>query len=266
MALLLYLFAISGNLSCPGQSNNGLAGRYRAAAYPSGVYPQFRSGAGTVRWLAEQMPLKVYISRGLSLDSIIDNNNVPVCNVSTLGSWPDVVASLLEKPGELEKLSLAEGFIPMHYQAALEGINEWKIFERQGLFSFSNIDDPSEADIYVFWTNHFVNNLGLGLFANDIRGYTSKRSFSYDQILQGKKAPFKPVVIVLRTTDSIGQPMALNRMKASAAHEFGHALGIEGHSINHEDLMSVYYGNGTISKNDAATIRYLYQLRPDLIP
>jgi hypothetical protein len=31
-------------------------------------------------------------------------------------------------------------------------------------------------------------------------------------------------------------------------------------------LMSVYYGHGAISTNDAATIRYLYHLQPDLIP
>jgi predicted Zn-dependent protease len=55
-------------------------------------------------------------------------------------------------------------------------------------------------------------------------------------------------------------------MRASAAHEFGHALGIEGHSTNPNDLMSIYYGHGVVSANDAATIRYLYHLTPDLIP
>ena len=30
--------------------------------------------------------------------------------------------------------------------------------------------------------------------------------------------------------------MALGQMQASAAHEFGHALGIDGHSTNPHDL------------------------------
>ncbi len=70
----------------------------------------------------------------------------------------------------------------------------------------------------------------------------------------------------LRTTEGNGVPMAFLKMRASAAHEFGHALGIEGHSRNPADLMSLYYGNGTVSPSDAATIRYLYHLTPDLIP
>ncbi|MBK9769440.1 MAG: matrixin family metalloprotease [Candidatus Obscuribacter sp.] len=60
-------------------------------------------------------------------------------------------------------------------------------------------------------------------------------------------------------------PWTLGRMKAAATHEFGHALGIEGHSTNPQDLMSMYYGRGVISPNDAATLRYLYCLQPDLI-
>jgi predicted Zn-dependent protease len=235
-------------------------------SYPAGVYPQFRSSAGVIRWLTEQMPLKVYVSRGITLDSILDQNNVPACNVNALDQWPDIVANCVQKPEELKAFSVADGYNPAHFDAAIQGINAWKIFEKEGLFSFTMTDDPTDADIYVFWTNHFVNNLGLGLFANDIRGYTAKRSFWYREILQGKQAKFRPVVIMLRTTDSAGHVMAPDKMRSSASHEFGHALGIEGHSTNPHDLMSIYYGNGFVSPSDAATIRYLYHLQPDLIP
>ena len=109
------------------------------------------------------------------------------------------------------------------------------------------------------------------LFQNDIRGYTAKRSFPYAAVQAAIQAGkpvdfFRPVLCLLRTTDSANNPMSLDRMRASAAHEFGHALGIEGHSTNPGDLMSIYYGHGVVSANDAATIRYLYHLRPDLIP
>lgn len=233
----------------------------------AGVYPEFRSRFGVIHWLKEQMPLKVYISRGLSLDSVMDPQlGAPVANVDNLGAWPNLVAQVIESPEQFNALQPAAGYVDGHYQAVLEGILSWKQFEREGFISYDLTDDPGAADIYVFFTNHFVTKLGMGLFANDIRGYTSKTNFPLRAIMAGGKADFKPVVIILRTTEGQGQPMPLGKMKSSATHEFGHALGIEGHSSNAGDLMSMYYGRGVISPNDAATLRYLYRLQPDLIP
>ncbi len=236
------------------------------AAAAAAVYPEFKSNVGAIHWLREQMPLKVYVSHGLTLDSVMDPAlGAPIANIDNLSAWPKLVAALIERKDKWKELKPAQSFIPGHYQAACEGVMAWKIFEPQ-LFSFQLTDDPDEADIYVFFTHHFVTKLGMALFANDIRGYTSKRSFPYKAILAGGKAEFLPVVCVLRTTDSQGQPMPLGKMKAAATHEFGHALGIEGHSQNRQDLMSAYYGAGVISPNDADTIRYLYHLTPDLVP
>jgi predicted Zn-dependent protease len=239
----------------------------RPAQTASGVYPEYRSRFGTIRWVQDQMPLKVWISPGLTLDSIIDNQlGAPVANTDNLAAWPNLVAQVVSNQEQLQSLKRADGYVDGHYQAAMEGVLSWKQFEREGLFSFQLTQDPGEADIYVFFTNHFVTKNGMALFAQDIRGYTSKTNFPYKAILAGGQADFKPAVIVLRTTDGQGQPMALGRLKAAATHEFGHALGIEGHSTNPSDLMSVYYGKGVISPNDAATIRHLYRLTPDLIP
>ncbi len=234
---------------------------------PSGFYPEYRSRFGTIRWVSDQMPLKVYISPGLTLDSIIDPSlGVPIANTDNLAAWPNLVANVLSNPEQFQALKRADGYVDGHYQAALEGVLSWKQFEREGLFSYELTQDPGDADIYVFFTNHFVGKSGMALFAQDIRGYTSKTNFPYKAILAGGQADFKPAVIVLRTTDGQGQPMSLGKLKAAATHEFGHALGIEGHSTNPVDLMSAYYGRGVISPNDAATIRHLYRLTPDLIP
>lgn len=231
------------------------------------VYPEFRSRFGVIHWVRDQMPLKVYISPGLTLDSIMDPQlGAPVANTDNLPAWPNLVAQVVDNPEQFQSLQRAEGYVDGHYQAVLEGVLSWKPFENEGLFSYQITQDPAEADIYVFYTHHFVTKLGMALFAGDIRGYTSKTNFPYKQILAGAQADFKPVVIVLRTTDGQGRPMALGRMKAAATHEFGHALGIEGHSTDPSDLMNIYYGRGMISPNDAATIRYLYRQTPDLIP
>jgi predicted Zn-dependent protease len=212
------------------------------------------------------MPLKVYVAPGTSLDSIIDPElGAPSTNVDNRDHWPDLVASVVQNPGQLQSLEQAQGYVPEHYQAAVRGISSWQNVAG-GLYSFQITQDPTDADIYVFWTNHFVNKLGLALFAHDIRGYTAKRSFPLRAIMSGKLADFKPVVTLLRTTDSTGNPMPIVKMQASAAHEFGHALGIEGHSTNPGDLMSVYYGHGVISANDLATMRFLYRTTPDYIP
>src|SRR5277367_6237312 len=214
IALMLCLCA--NNSFAQYRTGYGQRAPARPANLPGGVYPQFRSGAGVIRWIPDQMPLKVYVSHGVTLDSVLDKNNVPACNVNALDQWPDVVAGVLEHPEQLQTFPLADGYNPTHLQAAIEGISSWKAFEKEGLFTFNFTDDPGDADIYVFWTNHFVNYLGLGLFANDIRGYTAKRSFSYRQIQEGKKAQFKPVIIMLRTTDSAGHLMPIRNMKCPA--------------------------------------------------
>jgi predicted Zn-dependent protease len=157
---------------------------------------------------------------------------------------------------------------------AMEGINSWKFLQKEGLCTFEMVDNPDEADIYVFWTNHFVNKLGLALFENDIRGYTAKYLLPTSAVMQAiarndlemVRRSRKPVVILLRTAESDGSPIILPKMKASAAHEFGHALGIDGHSPFPTDLMSVYYGRGVVSANDAATMRFLYKHPADLMP
>lgn len=237
-----------------------------AAATAGGVYPEFRSSSGAIRWIREQMPLKVYISHGSSIDGFMDQTTgAPIANTSNTGAWPDLVATILSTPGQMEGLPQAAGYDEQMYAAAGQGISMWKAFEKEGLFSFEFTNEP-DADIYVFWVNHFVDKSGMGLFAGDIRGLTSKRSFPYRAIMSGGKADFKPVVIMLRTSESNNTPMPFFKVRAAAAHEFGHALGIEGHSRNPADIMSLYYGNGSISPNDAATIRYLYHLTPDLIP
>ena len=240
------------------------------------VYPQFKCANGlTSRWIHEQMPFKVWMARGLSLDKIIDPaSGAPVMNTANTAHWPDAVINVMANQEQLNTLPIAELYSDQQYQAALQGITSWKALEKEGLYSFEITDNPEDADVYVFWTNHFVNKMGLALFENDIRGLTARYLLPVRDVvaaiqrndLETVRRSRKPVVILLRTAESDGTPINLGKMKAAAAHEFGHALGIDGHSPFPGDLMSIYYGRGVISPNDAATMRYVYRHPADLMP
>lgn len=247
----------------------------RQAAPAAAVYPQYRLPNGqSAHWIAEQMPVRVWVSPGLSLDSIIDPaTGAPVTNTANTKAWPDAVINVMQS-GQMDRLPIAQQYSEQQWQAAVQGINSWKFLEKDGLCKYEYVENPEDADVYVFWTHHFVNKLGLALFENDIRGYTAKYLLPTSAVMQAIarndleliRRSRKPVVILLRTAEADGTPIALGKMKASAAHEFGHALGIDGHSPFAGDLMSIYYGRGVVSANDAATIRYLYRRPADLMP
>jgi predicted Zn-dependent protease len=283
MLLSLLLLFLSALLVTAAQAANKSAAAHRAPASSSGggaPYPQCRyANSKIVRWIPQEMPLRVYIAHGTSLDDAgaDPSTGAPLNNTDNTGGWPDLVYSLIKSPDGLSKLHVADGYSEQMWQAVAQGINEWKRFQNEGLLSFELTDDPQDANVYIFWTNHFVGKTGMALFSNDIRGYTAKHLLPYatvsNALNSGNNAlvenSLRPVVVQLATTETIAAapvPISLSKLQASAAHEMGHVLGIDGHSLNRADLMSVYYGNGHISANDAATIRYIYHHNPDLIP
>ncbi|MBX9689516.1 MAG: hypothetical protein K2X27_22595 [Candidatus Obscuribacterales bacterium] len=254
----------------------------RKALSPAGgqVYLQaLLGGSKVVRFIPQEMPLRVCISPGICIDAagVDPSTGGPLSNVDNVSGWPKLVGDLKNNPELFNNLPQAEGYAEQMWQAAAQGISQWKRFQNEGLFSFEISEDPQDADVYVFWTHHFVNKLGMALFANDIRGYTSKHLLPYPAVQNALnsgnsdllKRSRLPVVMILRTTDLKGAQstsMPLPKIVAAAAHEMGHVLGIDQHSPNPADLMHVNYGNGVVSANDAATIRFIYHRNPDLLP
>ena len=52
------------------------------------VYPQFRSNSGIIHWLPEQMPLKVYVAQGQTVEKILDpGSGVSAFNIDNLDHW-----------------------------------------------------------------------------------------------------------------------------------------------------------------------------------
>ena len=277
---MLALLLILGLVTAAQAANKAAPHKAAAGAGAGAPYPQCRyANSKIVRWISQEMPLRVYIAHGTSLDDAgaDPSTGAPLNNSDNTAGWPDLVYSLIKSPDGLSKLHVADGYSEPMWQAVAQGVNQWKRFQNDGLLSFELTDDPQDANVYIFWTNHFVGKTGMALFSNDIRGYTAKHLLPYATVINalnsGNNAlvenSLRPVVVQLATTENIAAapvPISLTKLQASAAHEMGHVLGIDGHSLNRGDLMSVYYGNGQISPNDAATIRYIYHNNPDLIP
>jgi hypothetical protein len=245
------------------------------------IYAQCLYQGKVSRWIPQQMPFKVWVSHGLTMDQIIDPaTGAPVTSKDNTAHWGDAVIQVLQS-GQLDKLPRSEGYTEDQYVAACRGILAWKSLEKEGLLSYDLTDSPDEADVYVFWTPRFVNKLGLALFENDIRGETSRWLLPAQAVISAMqkndldliRRSRKPVVILLRTTLADGTPMPPIRMQENATHEMGHCLGYDGHSPNAIDIMSASYGGPRAlsgpagpSVNDLATLRWLYHKPAEMIP
>ena len=99
----------------------------------------------------------------------------------------------------------------------LAGFDEWGTASR-GKIRFLQVSDPSKADITV----QFVPGRYLSA---DTRAVGETTIYSSDGVL--KKAS-------VRLAEGAMLP---EELQATAAHEFGHALGISGHSSDPDDVM-----------------------------
>ncbi len=119
-----------------------------------------------------------------------------------------------------------------------------------GALSFSYTNYKDQADIVVSWQQNFKDNI-LGV---------SPYQFVGDMLVRSD--------VTLATHYPGGQmPIPTEELKATVIHEFGHAIGIKGHSPYQGDLM--YYASNTnqsarLTTRDTNTIRLLYKLDADV--
>lgn len=197
-----------------------------------------------VRFDASRMPLKVWISPGLEL---------PKMPITQLQQTRVVdVFRRLQSEDPFSDLGTARGWNPdMNFQAAA-GIEQWRMFQDEGLISFGFVNDPKVADILVFFTDMFQGSSGPG--GINVGGNTCARAFSPQDLSNPIYRP-TPVVIEL--------PTAINstpeKMQGASAHEFGHALGIKAHSPFRDDIMYADRVVTTLSEGDKNTLRLLYR-------
>jgi len=197
-----------------------------------------------VRWQRSSMPLKVWISPGLKLPEMpMDELNA---------TRVDFVYNMMKQADPLVGLEKAPGWKSEMNDLAADGIEEWRIFQDEGLISFGFVDDPKLAHILVFWTDSFKDGSmgGVSIGAN-----TCAQLFTLDQT---KLPNFrqKPTIIEISTFVNEGEA----KMRGAAAHEFGHALGIKEHSPYRQDIMFKDRVVNELSPSDKATLRALYRI------
>jgi predicted Zn-dependent protease len=204
-----------------------------------------------VRWEQKKMPLLIWISPGLQL---------PGCSFEQLQSIRvDQVTDMLRSPSNpLASLPQAKSWNPAVNDQVAAGIEQWREFQNEGLFSFAFTDDPHNANVVVFFVDAFEQSDTPGGIM--VGGNTSAQVYPVAQAQQMKIAQ-KPVVIELSLlVDNTDQ-----KVQGAAAHEFGHALGIKAHSPYREDIMYSDRVVDHLSPADKATIRYLYRAKPQWV-
>ncbi len=119
-----------------------------------------------------------------------------------------------------------------------------------GALSIRYTNYKHQADIVVTWQQNFKDNI-LGV---------SPYQFVGDMLVRSD--------VTLATYYPGGQvPIPTEELKATIIHEFGHAIGIKGHSPYEGDLM--YYASNKsqsarLTTRDTNTIRLLYKMEADV--
>lgn len=140
---------------------------------------------------------------------------------------------------------------PRYLEAVKNAFETWQV-RSDDLVSFLFVAGGGQADINVEFTDDPAK------LASPIEGAVTN-------FRDGNAGRISATTLILTRRD--GKPISLSQMQSIALHEIGHALGINGHSSNSEDIMfmSVDKNQTTLSKRDVETLKALYKLKPGLL-
>lgn len=158
---------------------------------------------------------------------------------STLRRWPDstlrALAVAINSGGPAE-------WRPDMADQVRSALREWETVV-PGLH-FTEPLDATGASITVHWVEHLRGNR------------TGQADLVWD-----RAGRIHHVDVSLALLGPNGQPLDDTALRAVAAHEMGHALGLA-HSGDSTDVLFAATHTSTLSPRDVATVQLLYQLRP----
>ncbi|MFN7311152.1 MAG: tetratricopeptide repeat protein [Vampirovibrionales bacterium] len=134
--------------------------------------------------------------------------------------------------------------MPDYNNFVLKAINEWKKAEPR--LQFRLVASEKQSDIRVKWKKMLEHN----------------RIGESPNIVLGGKLVLADLVLATHTPT--GEILDTETLYLTIVHEFGHVLGVHGHSPNEEDIM--YWQASKLQKQltsrDLATMKRLYQTTP----
>jgi len=143
-----------------------------------------------------------------------------------------------------------QGWTAEHNNTVLRAMQSWQSASR-GRIRFTRVSTPNNADIMVRWQRDFAHDNYLGVSPYKSYGNIIVQSDVNLAVYYPKSAT----------------PMSLTDISTTALHEFGHALGLKGHSPYPTDVMyfsSNEFERTALSERDINTMQMLYSTEADV--
>jgi hypothetical protein len=140
------------------------------------------------------------------------------------------------------------GFMPIFNTVVTDAFRNWQ--RLSGVVAFVPARTPEEADIECKWTDDqsALKSSGEG-------GETKT-------VYRKSDGAIEHATITMITVFN-GRPVSPNLIWATSLHEIGHAVGLEGHSDNSQDILYAWASfnvqHAQLSRRDVNTLRLLYQ-------
>lgn len=213
-----------------------------------GIIPYSQADAtGILRWDRAHGPIKVHVTNGLKFPPGYTGVGLTAETCKRLYPY-------LMKSEFFKRLSTAEDYRPEYRSAVMTGINAWSMYLHDSQIKFEYTDDPTKADILFVWCEV------------EGRGAVGRTYFPWTYTKNAR------CIIHIETKFAKTLTHATREITHTAMHEFGHALGLQNHSSNENDIM-FDHGTGVDendwqkaarynrpSRNDYVTLRALYEL------